>query len=427
MASGGCTGSLCGGLCVDVNADKANCGACGNACSPTQACSSGACSCAPGQSACGNACVNLSDNSLNCGGCGIACAANQVCGAGACVNLAPGTGKAGGGLSGLNPPKVAVYGAASTTDLQTKLTATGAFTQVDFVNIGSTTPTVAQMKAYDAVVVYTYLAVTQAFGDNLADYFEAGGGVVLCDYESQESGTYVLKGRFQTDYAMSTPVPMSSFSTVKVTLGTIFEPMSPLLTGVTTFGIQGSTPYHLPGAQFNKNNPIIVALFSDGTPAIIRGTISNAAVTNRTLVEINSFGPSSTGNASYGWDPTTDGAKLFRNALLFTITPPAITMATSLAFGNQPLFTPSAPQTVTFTNTSAAPQTITSLSLSGTHIGEFYLAPSAQLPVTIPPGGTFTVNVTFTPANVGLRAARLNATLQGIASPATTLLSGNGI
>jgi hypothetical protein len=418
---------VCGGLCVDVTKDKANCGACGSACSATQTCSNSACSCGPGQSACGSACVNLSDNSLNCGACGSACGANQVCTAGACANLVPGNGKAGGGLSGLNPPKVAVYGAASSTDLQTKLAATGGFTQVDFVNVNSTTPTLAQMKAYDAVVVYTYLSVTQAFGDNLADYFEAGGGVVLCDYESQETGTYVLKGRFQTDYAMSTPIGSAGFSNVKVTLGNILEPGSLLLTGVTTFGIQGSSPLHLPSAQFNKNNPIVVALFSDGTPAIVRGTVTNAVVTARNLVEINSFGLSSAGNSTYGWDPTTDGAKLFRNALYFTMTPPAVTVATSIALGNQPLFTPSAPQTVTYTNTSSVAQTITALSISGSHIGEFSAAPASPLPAVIPPGGTFTVNVIFTPANVGLRAARLNATVMGFAVPATTLLSGSGI
>jgi hypothetical protein len=371
--------------------------------------------------------VNLSDNSLNCGACGSACGAGQVCGAGSCVPLANGNGKVGGGLTGLIPPKVAVYGAASTLDLQTKLNATGAFAAVDFVNVNTTTPTVAQMKNYDAVVVYTYLSVTQAFGDNLADYFEQGGGVVLCDYETQETGSYVLKGRFQTDYALSTPIASSGFSLVKVTLGTILEPGHPLLTGVATFGIQSSSPYHLPAAQFNKNNPIVVANFSDGNPAIVRGQVTNAVVANRNLVEINSFGPSNTGNATYGWDSTTDGAKLFRNALLYVIPTLQLTVATSVPFGSQPIFTPTAPQTVTYTNPSSAPQTITALSLSGTHISEYSITPSSPLPATIPPGGTFTVTVKFTPANYGVRAARLNATVMGGPGPATTLLSGSGI
>ena len=36
---------------------------------------------------------------------------------------------------------------------------------------------------------------------------------------------------------------------------------------------------------------------------------------------------SSVGNSTYGWDSTTDGAKLIKNALLFTI--PPLTLTTS--------------------------------------------------------------------------------------------------
>jgi Stigma-specific protein, Stig1 len=416
----------CGSTCVVTATDTKNCGTCGTTCASTQACSGGACTCAAGQTTCGNACVNLSDNSLNCGGCGNACAAGEVCGAGACVATTPGNGGTGGSLTGLNPPKVAVFGAASTFDLQTKLTATGAFSQVDFVDVNSTTPTLAAMKAYDAVVVYTYFSVTQAFGDNLAGYFEAGGGVVLCDYESQEIGTYALKGRFATDYTLSTQTAKAAFLSTKVTLGALLEPTSPLLNGVTTFGIQSTSPYHLPTAQFNKPNTFIVAQYSDMSPAVVRGTVTTPGGAPRNLVEINSFGMSSNGNSTYGWDAITDGAKLFRNALLFTIPPKAISMGKAVAFGNQPISTPTAPQTVTYTNASAVAQTITALSITGTHISEFSVTPSAPLPVTLPAGGTFTAAVTFTPGSVGLRAARLNATVQGVSTPATTLLSGNG-
>ncbi len=80
---------------------------------------------------------------------------------------------------------------------------------------------------------------------------------------------------------------------------------------------------------------------------------------------------------------------------------------------------------LTYTNVSSTPQTITALKLSGTHIGEFSALPSSPLPATIPPGGTFVVNVKFTPVGVGLRAATLSATVQGSGS-ATTLLTGTG-
>ena len=85
-----------------------------------------------------------------------------------------------------------------------------------------------------------------------------------------------------------------------------------------------------------------------------------------------------------------------------------------------------APQAVTYTNVGTTDQILTAVSLSGYDIGDFAAVPSAGLPVTIPPGGTFVVNVTFAPSGVGLRAATLNATFQGFAGPATTLLTGTG-
>ena len=418
-----CSGTVCGNTCVDTANNAANCGACGNACGASQVCGGGACKCPAGQTACGNQCVNLSDNSLACGACGVVCGASQVCSAGVCTGITTGNGAAGGTLTGSYPPKVATAGAISSTDLQTKLTATGAFSSVGFINANTGTPTLAQLKAYDAVAVYTYLSVTVGFGDNLADYLEAGGGVVLFDYEAQETGSFALKGRYQTQYTLSTPVASSSFLGTVVTLGTLLEPASPLLTGVVTFGYKGTFPYHLPTSAFNKNSPIVVAQYSDGTPAVIRGVVNGG----RNLVEINGFGLSATGNSSYGWDIASDGAKLIRNALLYVIPPLALTSAKQVDFGSQTLFVQSAPQAVTYTNASASPQTITALTRSGTHIGEFAASPSSALPATIPPGGTFIVNVSFLPAGIGLRAATLAATVQGVPGPATTLLTGNGI
>lgn len=345
-----------------------------------------------------------------------------------CTNVVLGNGKTGGSLTGSNPPAVAVfYAGSSSTDLHTKLLATGAFSSVPIINVNTTVPTVAQMKAYDAVVVFTYISAAATLGDNLADYFEQGGGVVVPDYESQETGSFGFKGRFATQYTMSTPIASGSWLTAKVTLGTVNDPTNPLMNQVVTFGYQGTSPYHMATSAFNLNNPIFVALYSDGTPAIIRGVVASGPAAGRNLIEINGFGHSSTGFTSYGWDATTDGAKLFRNALLYSMPPPIATAAQQVSFGSQPLYTPTAPQALTYTNVSTSSQTITALSLSGAHIGDFAFSPSFPLPYTVAPGATFVVNVTFSPSSTGLRAATLSATVQGIASKITTLLSGTGL
>src|SRR5262245_29981343 len=83
---------------------------------------------------------------------------------------------------------VAVYGAPATSawnnDVQTKLQATGLFTLVDVVNANTTTLTLAQLLAYDAVLVYSdggfQNAVAQ--GDALGDYVDQGKGVVMCAF-----------------------------------------------------------------------------------------------------------------------------------------------------------------------------------------------------------------------------------------------------
>jgi DUF1680 family protein len=79
--------TLCGGACVDVATDPANCGQCGNVCGAALLCSSGACvgACPAAQTQCGMSCIDLTTDSSNCGTCGVACAAGQVCTAGQCT------------------------------------------------------------------------------------------------------------------------------------------------------------------------------------------------------------------------------------------------------------------------------------------------------------------------------------------------------
>src|SRR5436190_15032504 len=50
---------------------------------------------------------------------------------------------------------LAADSAANTADAQAKLTATGFFGQVDVINAGTTTPTLAQLQAYSAVLVWS--------------------------------------------------------------------------------------------------------------------------------------------------------------------------------------------------------------------------------------------------------------------------------
>ena len=79
--------ALCGGGCVDLLADAANCGQCGLSCGAAQVCAAGICTatCPADQAQCGQACVDLNSHILNCGTCGNSCLEGQVCEGGQCT------------------------------------------------------------------------------------------------------------------------------------------------------------------------------------------------------------------------------------------------------------------------------------------------------------------------------------------------------
>jgi hypothetical protein len=79
----------CGGVCVDVLADPANCGLCGNACGSGEICFAGVCArehrCGAGLTECADICVDLLADAANCGACGMACPADEICFGGQCA------------------------------------------------------------------------------------------------------------------------------------------------------------------------------------------------------------------------------------------------------------------------------------------------------------------------------------------------------
>ncbi len=92
---------------VDTGSDQGNCGVCGNACGPNQACAAGQCvagQCPAGQAMCNGACANLSTDPNNCGTCGTACSPGQACSAGQCTSAACGPNQTStGGACVCNP------------------------------------------------------------------------------------------------------------------------------------------------------------------------------------------------------------------------------------------------------------------------------------------------------------------------------------
>jgi hypothetical protein len=84
--------TLCGELCVDLQTDDANCGACGRACAPGGGCVAGVCAsavCPSGFRICNGRCVDVRSDPANCGDCNAACPSFSGCGQGQCAAACP--------------------------------------------------------------------------------------------------------------------------------------------------------------------------------------------------------------------------------------------------------------------------------------------------------------------------------------------------
>jgi hypothetical protein len=101
----------------------------------------------------------------------------------------------------------------------------------------------------------------------------------------------------------------------------------------------------------------------------------------------------------------------------------APTAATGLAFGSVTLATTSAPQAVTVTNSGNGPLSISGFSIAGL---DFAVGTTTCLAGPIAPGGTCTVNVTFTPQAIGARSSTLLIADNAAGSPQGIPLTGNG-
>lgn len=91
-STGGAGGELCApglvacsGGCVDLDTDAAHCGGCGQECAAEQRCEAGACRCASGLTECGGGCVDVESDPLHCGSCEARCPFHETCVEGACL------------------------------------------------------------------------------------------------------------------------------------------------------------------------------------------------------------------------------------------------------------------------------------------------------------------------------------------------------
>ncbi len=277
---------------------------------------------------------------------------------------------------------VAVYGAELATwndDVVSKITAAsggslGAVVSHVLCNGDDPcepTPTLAQLQAYSAVLVYSDLdyADPVALGDVLADYVDAGGTVVMA-FSSFYNGDFAIQGRLVSGGYLPLTTGGANLhgspqSLVPVVTG------HPLLQGVG--GFNGGISFR--NAVSLTAGATLVANWSDAasTPLIaVKGNV----------VALNFFPPSFDARDDL-WDVGTDGGRIMANALAWSL----LISPNNLSAGQQG--TAYTPVTFSVAGGGVAPFT---WSATGLPAG-MSLSPAGELSGTPTAYGTFTVQV----------------------------------
>lgn len=210
---------------------------------------------------------------------------------------------------------VAVLGAPSTDswndDVVAKVTASGSFDSVTGINVKTMTPTLNELSAYHAVLVYSDSSFFDgtALGDVLADYVDAGGGVTIATFAFWSSGQGLsIGGRLVSDgylpFTQDTQASPGGLTLVPIIVN------HPLLNGVGSFN-GGTSSYHNTVLSIT-NGATLVAEWSNGEPLV--GTLTPSA---GTVVGLNFYPPSTDARNDF-WVASTDGGILMANALNYS-------------------------------------------------------------------------------------------------------------
>ena len=208
-------------------------------------------------------------------------------------------------------PAVAILGAPGASswnnDVQSQIAATGDFSTVDIYNVATTTPSLSTLEQYSAVLVYSDASFFDptTLGNELAQYSEAGGGVVEAVFANagDQLGGAWATGGFEG-------ISGSGHGAyTELTIGDIFDAASPLLNGVTSFN-GGTSSFYSTGSVINGG--VVVADWSNGAPLIV-----TTAVDGHQTVDLNFYPVSSNARSDF-WVSGTDGGIIMANALLYS-------------------------------------------------------------------------------------------------------------
>ena len=193
-------------------------------------------------------------------------------------------------------------------DVQAKVQSTGFFTSVQTFNIGTGTPSLSTLQAYQAVLVFTDAGALDptTFGNNLASYINGGGGVVNCVFAT---ASVPIGGTFNTS-TYQVVVPAGQTQNTQLSLGTIIAPCHPIIQGVTN--VNGGTSSYISTSNTFTPGTQVVANWNNGSWLAAYKLNVGPALARR--ADLNIYPPSSDARSDF-WISSTQGALLMGNAL----------------------------------------------------------------------------------------------------------------
>ncbi len=226
-------------------------------------------------------------------------------------------GSSNGTATPATPPSVLVVHAADpvsiVTDVSTKLAAFGVFTTVVEFDAIVATPDLATLQMYDAVMVMgdEDFFSSSALGDVLADYVDAGGGVVLTMFSVGPSGTNTPQGRFASANYFAMSGATGNLGDAYRSLVAV-QAAHPILQGVSSFG--GASNSFAPTGATPVAGATLIATWDDmvATPLIVTRQVG--AVSAR-RADLGFYPPTQDTGRTDFIDPATDSMLIVANAL----------------------------------------------------------------------------------------------------------------
>lgn len=306
------------------------------------------------------------------------------------------------------------------------------------------TPTLAQLQAYTAVLVYSNaeFADPVALGNVLADYVDAGGTVALASFGLYLPTTAMgIGGRLSAGGYLPVIQGPSDIDSVQSLVPVIAT--HPLLQGVISFN----------GGSGSFRN--VVSLASGATLVATWNNAGNTPLiaTKGRVVALN-FYPASSAVRDDFWDASTDGGRILVNALAWPLSINAVTLTAGQVGNVYPSTSLSASSgTSPFTWTATGLPAGLSLSSAGvltgtpTVHGSFSVAVTVTdnsatpltrtvtLPLTIAPAALALITTSLAPATVGQPYTMQLSPAGGVAPytwsatglPAGLSIDGNGL